>query len=58
MSEDGSFYLVYIQNQSLTPLLYYNTHRMERFDHENLFLYIFSIFPITTDVLPFYRFRR
>ena len=44
MSEDDNFYLVYIQNQSLKLPLHYNTHRMERFDHENLFLCLISIF--------------
>ena len=44
MSEDDSFYLVYIQNQFLKLPLHCKTHHMERFNHENLFLCLFSMF--------------
>ena len=54
MSEDGSFYLVYTQNRSLTLQLHYNTHHMEVFDHENLFLCLFfHVFNLPRTLLPF-----
>ena len=44
MSEDGNFYLVSRQNQSLILPLHCNTCRKERLDHENLSLYVLSTF--------------
>ena len=53
ISEDGSFSLVCIQNQSLGLPLHYNTHHMVKLDHENLFLCLFSMFSfIFRNTLP------
>ena len=58
ISEDDSFYLVCRQNQSLTLPLRCDTCRMERLDHEKLFLCVLSTFQLAIDVLAFYRFSR
>ena len=42
--EDDNFYLVCRHNQSLTPVLHYNTCPMEHLDRENLSLCILSTF--------------